>query len=78
MSGSADAFLGDRTGAAMGVFLAVVYGAAGWLVLRRVREHWSRPHRVLAVVAVLLWPVVVLGIEVGWLLVLNDWTFRPR
>lgn len=63
--------------AAMGLLLVAVYAAAGWLVLRRVREWWDRPHRILAAVVLATWPLVVLGIEVGWLLGLNSWHFRP-
>lgn len=62
---------------AMCLFLVATYVAAGWLVLRRVREWWDRPHRLLGAVVLVIWPAVVLGIEVGWLLGLNSWHFRP-
>lgn len=60
-----------------GLFLVGVYVAAGWLVLRRVRERWDRSHRILAAVVLGFWPAVVLGVAIGWLLGLNAWHVRP-
>jgi hypothetical protein len=62
---------------AIGVFLVAVYAAAGWLVVRRVRESWDGPHGVLAAILLVTWPIVVLGVEIGWLMGLNEWHFRP-
>ncbi len=61
---------------AVTALLALCYVAAGMLVAARVADHAGMDSWPFKVVVTLLWPAVAAGVEILWLLGVNDWHLR--
>ena len=61
---------------AISAVMLLCYVAAGVLVAARVAARSGVDARAFRIVVIALWPFVAIGVEILWLLGVNDWRLR--